>query len=153
MSDAPQPSEPRYVLDSSALFDLKNDYPPALFPSLWVKFNAIVADGAIIAPREVRREINLGSDELPEWARSYAHIFLAPTAAEAMIVGQLQLRNTSWISPSETKPIADPFLIAMASEKDLPLITHDTRLMPFARGMEVECIRIPEFIAREGWAF
>ncbi len=153
MSDEAQAQEPRYVLDSSALFDLKNDYPRASFPSLWSRFDALCAAGVIIAPREVRREIERGSDELPDWAQVHGHIFLPPTAAEASIVGQLQVRNPSWIPPSETKPIADPFLIAMASEKGLPLITHDTRLMPFARDMEVECIRIPDLVSREGWQF
>ena len=154
MSDGTQRPEPRYVLDTSALVDLKNEYPPKLFPSLWSKFNALCSAGEIIAPREVRKEIELGSDELLDWVKEYSTIFLAPTASEGAFTGKLQVDNPNWVDPNGTKPMADPFVLAMAKDRDLPLISHDKKqLLHVAKQIGVKCVRIPELVEREGWKF
>ncbi|MBS4065458.1 MAG: DUF4411 family protein, partial [Chitinophagaceae bacterium] len=66
----------QYLLDSSALFDLKRDYPISIFPSLWDSFNNLCQNKIIVAPREVLREIKKGNDELVEWAHNFDEIFL-----------------------------------------------------------------------------
>ena len=47
----------QYVIDSSALFDLKNQYPQQIFKGLWDSFNEMCRQQQIVAPREVLREI------------------------------------------------------------------------------------------------
>ncbi|MBS1940234.1 MAG: DUF4411 family protein [Bacteroidetes bacterium] len=154
MSDAPEPPAPEHVLDTSALIDLKNGYPEASFPSLWSKFNALCDTGRIISAREVRREIEAGSDQLPAWAKARPSMFLMPTPEEAALVGSLQAQFPSWVDPTGTKPMADPFVLAMAKARGLPLITHDKKqLLHAARQLKVECIRIPQLIALQGWQF
>jgi len=154
MSDAPEPPAPEYVLDTSALIDLKNEYPEKSFPSLWMKFNALCEVDLIISAREVRKEIEEGSDQLPAWVKARPSMFLAPTPEEARLVGSLQAQYPNWVDPTGTKPMADPFVLAMAKVRGIPLISHDKKhLLHVARKMNVECIRIPQLIALQGWQF
>jgi hypothetical protein len=43
----------KYVIDSSALFDLKRNYSPSVFKGVWEKFNKLCEDEVIISVREV----------------------------------------------------------------------------------------------------
>ena len=68
----------QYVIDSSALFDLKNNYPERIFGKLWELFNEMFERKQIVAPLEVYKEIKKGDDELVEWAEEYKDNFLEP---------------------------------------------------------------------------
>jgi hypothetical protein len=59
-----------YIFDTSPLLGLFNNYYRRLFPSLWVKFDALVDNGQITSTREVLNEINDGPEDAAwEWAR------------------------------------------------------------------------------------
>ena len=47
-----------YVFDNSPLSTLFRNYYPQRFPTLWKRFDKIVADGALVSTREVLREID-----------------------------------------------------------------------------------------------
>src|SRR5438876_11179440 len=79
----------QYVIDTSALIDLKDQYPEKIFPGLWERFNEMCNQEKIIAPREVLREIKRGDDELLEWAEIYNHIFLEPCDSEIAILQEV----------------------------------------------------------------
>ncbi len=56
-----------YLIDTSAVIDLRRDYPLRTFARLWQWFADLTADGRLIAPEEVRLEISLRDDELKRW--------------------------------------------------------------------------------------
>lgn len=156
MSDAEQASEPRYVLDTSALIDLKDEYPRRAFPTLWQRIEELCDRGIIISVREVRREIERGSDELVPWVKARPDMFKMPTVEEAVMVGTLQDEHPSWVDPAGTNPDADPFVVAAAHCRDLVVITHEKPnklLRVAAKRLEVRCLRIAELVAEEGWQF
>lgn len=147
----------RYVLDTSALVDLKRNYQPAVFKTVWNRFNALCDSRAIISCREVYNEIKRGSDWLLDWVDVHEAIFLTPaTAEEAALIGSLQERYPFWIDPNSDRPAADPFVIACAAVHHLPIIQHElaNRHLPrVAKEMSLECIRLDDFFVREGWEF
>ena len=100
----------QYVFDSSALFDLKRDYPINIFPTLWEWFNDMCKEELVIAPREVLREIKNGNDELVDWAKEFDNLFLEPTDEEVGILSQVMVCYTPKIIEKHSiKPWADPF--------------------------------------------
>src|SRR5215217_5824593 len=104
----------QYVIDSSALFDLRKSYRQTTFKSLWDNFNFLCQQSQIIAPREVYREINNGTDELIPWSREYEHIFLEPCEEEFKIAAEVVVRFPKPSELNSMRPWADPFVIACA---------------------------------------
>ncbi|MCT8004042.1 DUF4411 family protein [Sphingomonas sanguinis] len=79
-----------YVFDTSPLSTLFKNYYPRRFPTLWDRFDGLVADGRIISTREVRRECVDGPVEtLRDWAGEREEFFHIPGAAEGAFVGQI----------------------------------------------------------------
>lgn len=147
----------KYVIDSSALFDLKRGYSPTVFKGLWEKFNKLCDDEIIISVREVYNEIKRGSDWLVDWADEHSKIFLEPkTIQEFRLIGELQEKNPSWIDQYSDKPAADPFVIASAVTKKLIIVQHEllNRNLPkIAMEQGVTCIRLQELFETEKWEF
>jgi hypothetical protein len=79
-----------YIFDTSPPSSLFRSFYRRHFPSLWEKFDALVAQGQILSTREVLREINDGGPEtLREWAKVHEEVFAAPTAEEAAFVARI----------------------------------------------------------------
>jgi len=72
-----------YVFDNSPLSVLFKNFYRSRFPSLWERFDTLVADGQIASTREAYREIEDGPTEsLRAWALENRHLFATPTAVE-----------------------------------------------------------------------
>lgn len=150
----------QYVIDSSALFDLKNQYPERIFPGVWDQFNIMVEDKLIIAPREVLREIKKGNDELLEWAEKYIDNFLEPTDEEYFLVQEImKTYPQSILDKYSTRPWADPFIIACSKHYGLPIIQHENndpnqyKIPTIARKYNLKCQTLIEFFDDENWSF
>jgi len=151
----------QYVIDSSALFDLKNQYPERIFPGVWDQFNAMVEDKLIVAPREVLKEIKKGNDELIEWAERYEDNFLEPTDEEYYLVQEvLKLYPQAILDKYSIRAWADPFVIACARHYGLPIIQHEKNYDPnqfkiptIAKKYDLKCQTLIEFFDDENWSF
>jgi len=150
----------QYVLDSSALFDLKRIYPNSIFPGVWERFNEMCRQKQIVSTREVLREIKKGNDELLDWAEEYEDIFLEPCEGEMGITaGILQLYPPPILIKYSTRPWADPLVISCAKYYELPIIQHEVvdanqyKIPPIAKKVGVKCLRLIEFFDDEGWQF
>jgi Domain of unknown function (DUF4411) len=63
-----------YCIDASSLIKLKQDFPRAVFPSVWKRVEQLVVDTRLIAPDEVARELE-PDDELRPWAKQHKKMF------------------------------------------------------------------------------
>lgn len=150
----------QYVIDSSALFDLKNLYPEGIFPSVWERFNDMCKEKLIIAPREVLREIKKGNDDLLEWAELHEEIFLIPEEEELLLNQSIiSLYPQTVILKYSTRPWADPLVIACAKHYGLPIIQHETndpnqyKIPAVAKKFDILCLSLVDFFKEEGWSF
>src|SRR3546814_8720694 len=76
-----------YVFDNSPLSVLFRNYYRGRFPTLWDRFDRLVADGHIVSTREVCREAEDSSlENLRDWAAQQHAVFHIPTAAEGTFV-------------------------------------------------------------------
>ncbi|MDR3695094.1 DUF4411 family protein [Mucilaginibacter sp.] len=115
----------KYVIDSSALFDLKRNYPPTVFKGVWGNFERMCSSLEIISVREVKIEVEKGMDWLVEWAKDHSKIFLEPTLEELIHVGELQEKYPHLIDYNSDRPAADPFVIACAKRYNIKIIQHE----------------------------
>jgi hypothetical protein len=90
----------RYVFDTSPLSALFRNFYRSRFPSLWERFDDLVANGHVVSTREVSREIEDGATEdLRDWAADHQDLFSVPTAAEGALVARIYSTTSFTASP------------------------------------------------------
>jgi len=152
-----------YCLDTSVLIELhRGIYPRAVFPGIWDDLEQLVDDGRMVAPREVRRELDDGRDDLTTWAKTHKNVFLDPEPAEYPLVGAIQQRfstaSTVWLTKA---PHADPWIVAMAQNRKLVVLTAEkwgqsikNPKLPFVcEEFGVRWLNIVDFLVEEGLSY
>ena len=97
-----------FVIDSSSLIRLARENPRQQYRQLWDRIEALIADGRLVAPREVRREIEKGDDELEKWAKRWSEMFVDPDQSQAEFLEQIGARFLGLVDPERTSAHADP---------------------------------------------
>jgi predicted nucleic acid-binding protein len=151
-----------YCVDTSALIDLwRRRYPRDIFPSLWEKLESLIEEGVLVAPTEVKDELQKTDDDLAKWAREHKALFVKMDAALQARVKEVLREHPGLVDASKTIPDADPFVIALALERNLAVVCQEKRNpMPPPRKIPdvcgrvgVECVELLELFRRVGWAF
>jgi len=158
-----------YVMDTSSLIKMKEQYPRATFPSVWRKLEDLCKSGRLIAPLEVLKEIEEGDDELKVWAKKVKNIFIKPDKRQTEIVKDILSKHSYLAKPQKTGPNADPWIIALAIRENektqqtlFPnvyiVVTEESKTKPqkipgVCRDYGIDCINILELFEREGWKF
>jgi len=149
----------QYVIDSSALFDLKNRYPENIFPGLWDRFNEMCEQRLIVAPREVRAEVKKGNDELLEWVDRFPQMFLEPCEKEIEILQDvMDFYSPQILAKYGTGVWADPFVISCAKNYRLTIIQHENlsgsyKIPHLAKHFNIPYMDLVEFFKDSGWSF
>lgn len=110
-------SQTTYCLDTSAFLYLADTYSSDVFPEVWEQLGELVANEALIAPREVHRELQRADDNGAwTWALEHRALFRPLDAEQAdvatQIVNSAELRGLFDLD-SEVAD-ADPFVAALA---------------------------------------
>jgi len=153
-----------YVLDTSGLVGAwQRRYPPEVFTTLWDNLEALGAQGELLVPEEVHRELKSKSDELFAWVDARSDVLLAPTTRALLITARTVLKGHPRLSMTGTgRGLADPFVIAQAELAGVPIITEEAGgslnkpRIPFvctARAQGVVCMDMLGLIRAEGWSF
>lgn len=153
---------------------MKEKYPKDIFSGLWKRIDELCKNERLIAPIEVKKEIEKGDDELKKWARDKLRkrMFKKPDKNQVEKV-QETLKNYPFLSKSDKpdEPNADPWLIALAivkNEEERGKFEHmrnkyiviseesptkPNRIPAVCRNFGIECISLIDFFRREGWKF
>lgn len=153
-----------YIFDSDSLIDLFKHYYPERFPSLWVKFNALVSEKRIISVREVFNELINRGDKLSEWVASNHSIFHEPTNEEMSFVTEIfEIKHFQALIREKArlvgKPVADPFLIAKAKVGAGCVVTQErysenaAKIPNVCNRFEIPCVNLETFMEKENWTF
>jgi Domain of unknown function (DUF4411) len=154
-----------YVFDNSPFSTLFKTFYRSRFPSLWVRFDHLVANGQIVSTREVLREIEDGATEsLRDWAAQRQELFTTPTAAEGAFVTRIYAIPHFQQNIEQQKILkggrnADPFVIAKAAVEHGTVVTMEllrpnaARIPNICRRFNIRCLSLEEFMEREGWQF
>ena len=106
-----------YCLDTSALLFMADTYSADVFPEVWEELADLVTDRVVIAPREVRRELEKKDDNgALSWARAHGSLFQPLDADQASIAAQVMNspQLLGLIDLDSELPDADPFVFALA---------------------------------------
>ena len=117
----------KYCLDTGALIEhWVRHYPPDVFNSLWDKLNQIVRDGTLRAPFEVRRELERQSDDLFQWVCDADQLFEDADEEQLRRCKVIVNAYPDLVKPNSPKSQADPFVIALAEIRRVPVVTYET---------------------------
>ena len=119
-----------YIFDSSTLIDLFRYYYTQRFPSLWERFNDLVKEQRIISVREVYNEIKDRGDNLSDWAKSHKELFKEATSEELNFIAEIfKIPHFQMLIKQKARyqgrPVADPFVIALALINHLSVVTAE----------------------------
>jgi Domain of unknown function (DUF4411) len=148
-----------YSVDTSALMDAwVRYYPPDVFRSVWDRLDALAKANRLVAIDEVYRELSKKEDDLYKWMSQRLHMCIAIDEA---IQSRVQTIVNRYPTLTHTKSVmsgaADPFVIALALERQLTVITAEQsrpskpRIPDACLDLGVECITLVQMFRQEGW--
>lgn len=120
-----------YLLDANVFIAAKNHhYGFAIAPGFWRWPEREYDAGTVCSIDKVYNEIAAGEDELAEWAKHYASIFVGGDAAMVRSLRELAswARTSGRFTPaasSEFLSVADCYLLAFAHAHELIVATHE----------------------------
>lgn len=157
-----------YAIDSSSLIEgLRKTYPKEVFPSLWNKVGEEIQYGKIIAPDEVKRELEeFGLDELAKWCNSFSNFFQTEDAdiqnVVTSIMGHPEHRKLMNLK-TPSRFCADIWVIAIAKARKLTVINEErllTSVSPYKNKIPNVCIdlKVPyisflDYVKKQNWQF
>ena len=152
-----------YAIDSSSLINLHRQIPRDAFSSVWCRLESEINANRLIAPREVRKEIEKKNDALSQWISEHPGMFVKDSAdlkKIAVAVGR------DWSSTVKDEECTDDlWVIALArlEGKKLPcspaIVAQEKargrqHKIPFiALEYCIESIQVLDMFRREKWTF
>lgn len=153
-----------YVLDTSFIIQLHDNYYKENFVTLWKLFDEMLLAGQFSSTREVRRELDDQSDVASEWAEANSELFATPDAEEGRFVAGIYAVG-HFQQNIELKKIlkggknADPFVIARAAVLKGTVLTMEqlkpnaAKIPNICEHFNVPCMDLRKFMAVEKWSF
>jgi len=127
-------------------------------PSLWNLFNSLIQKGVVVASREVHVEISQKDDELLKWVNDRKGMFIEVDEKQQQIVSEIVNRFPTWIDPDSTRNNADPYVIALAVQHNLVVVSNERGGGPTKPKIPFVCetyhvrhLRIDDFLREVGW--
>ena len=151
-----------YVVDTSSLVGAwVRSYPPDLFPGVWEHMSELAQTGQLIAPEDVLEELKAQDDELLGWVRARVDAIIVPTSRALLLEARAVLADHPGLTKTGTgRGRADPFVIALAAQRDCPVVTQEQggsaakpRIPYVCTARGVTCMSILDVIRTEGWRF
>jgi len=150
----------KYCIDTSSFIESwHRRYPQDIFPSFWHKLSDIIDTQIVVAQELVIKEIESQDDTLHEWVKQREKLRV-PFDEKIQQIASGILQDYPRIVGSHQKFGADPFVIALAKQRDLTVITEEQGgtdkkpKIPFiCRHINVRCVSMLEFIREMKWSF
>jgi len=156
-----------YVIDTCSIIDAFRLYPHDIFPRLWENLDGLIKKGRLISHRFVLEELLKKSDEASKWAKERRGMFKDITLKQTEIVKKIVSEFPELVDPDKDVD-ADPWLIALASEKEeqqklvpkigIKIIVTEEKLrqnrinIPFiCREFGIEYTNLIGMMRKEGW--
>lgn len=151
----------RWCLDTSALIEpWVRRYPPDIFGPVWTKLSELAEARAIGAPLDVLLEIEKQKDDLHLWAEERSEqLFIQPDRQVMEVYTEIINAHPGFLKIDSTKSGADPFVVALAEVRGLPVVTYETLAKKdaapkipnvcLARG--VNCVDLVHVLRAEGF--
>jgi hypothetical protein len=115
-----------YCIDTSALIAAWQErYPIENFPAFWLRMDALIKAGDLVAPMEVLRETGKRSDELHAWLSARRQMFHELEDEIQVEAAAVLMKFPRLVGDRKLRTSADPFVIAMARVAKLQVVTDE----------------------------
>lgn len=153
-----------YCIDTSSLIAAWGEtYPIEHFPQVWERIEALIEEGRLKAPVEVLHETKRRSDKLHKWLNARKKMFVDIDEAIQQRQAAVMAAYPKLIDQRPGHNAADPWVISLAVEHRLLLITQERMTGKANRpnipdvcadaNFKTTCINILDLIRRENWVF
>lgn len=152
----------KYSIDTSAILDAwRRHYPRDVFPALWVRFEAAIANESLQATEEVLVELERKDDEVYDWAKQQPDFFVALDEEIQEAVSEILLKHERLLDTRANRSAADPFVIALAQLNNCAVVTGERRTGSINRphipdvceALGIPVMTMLDLIRAEGWTF
>lgn len=148
-----------YCVDTSSLIAAWNErYPLKNVPLFWSHLSALIAEGRLVSPREVREEVTKKEDGLGRWLKAQNGLFVDLEEDIQLAVREILLEFPFLTKEISGRTKADPFVIALARARGLTVVTEEgpgnerrPRIPLVCQHYGVPCINILGVIQGEDW--
>ena len=149
-----------YCFDTSVFINARQrDYPPDVFPTVWNNIEQLIRNLHILAPEEVRVELERKDDEVLKWALERAYMFIPIDAAIQLAVTDILRQYPRLIDTRKGRSGADPFVVALAQIRDLTVVTYEKKTVNMDKpnipdvcnALSIEQVRLVDLARREQW--
>jgi predicted nucleic acid-binding protein len=106
-----------YIIDTSSIIELIKRYPEKIFKSLYKEIDKAINAGNLLAPEQVRKELERVDDDAKKWAISKN--FYVNTEEEIFSIGGEISKMFLNILRNKQDVVADPYIIALAKIKNV----------------------------------
>jgi hypothetical protein len=152
---------PKYCIDTSALIEgFHRTYPAHIFTGLWEKIGGLVAEGVLISPEQVYRELEKQEDDLFEWAKERRGMFITSNMDQLTVTFRIAAEFPQLSRSKTSSNEADPWVIALAEVRRCAVVTEEKRGSPQSPKIPQICLKyhlrtmkILQMIREEGWTF
>jgi predicted nucleic acid-binding protein len=150
-----------YCFDTSVLIECwSRSYPPDVFPGLWVKLDALIAQQEVLCADEVRVELERQEDDLTKWIKVRPQLFVPLDDAIQRATSEVLARHPLLMKATKNRNGADPFVIATAQVRGLTVVTEEKggtdtkpKIPSVCAALRVPCVNVLSFIRDQGWSF
>lgn len=106
---------------------MQRRHPLDVFGSLWTKMANTIDSGIVISCGEVLDEISIGNDDLVNWVKIRSAAFVTSGVDVQLIVRDILRKYPGLVTGTRKSNNADPFVIALAKQKDCTLVSDETK--------------------------
>lgn len=114
-----------FCVDANIVINLHRRFPRDVWPSVWDRFEGLVATGRAVLPREVLIELDRIDDDCVAWCKSLDDFVEQPTQGEVNTVTTIAVAHPGWVSEQQNQ--ADPWVVAHALRGGRTVITEERR--------------------------
>jgi chromosome condensin MukBEF complex kleisin-like MukF subunit len=134
-------------------------YPPAVFPSIWLKLEELISSGNLRATEEVLVELKKKEDQVHRWAKAQSDLFIQIDDGTQEVVSTILANHSRLVDTRKNRSFADPFVIALAYANKLTVITGEVasnrlskpHIPDVCAAMGVSCMSLLGLFQQEGW--
>ena len=149
-----------YCFDSSVFINAwQRDYPPDVFPTIWSNIEHLAANFGIVTPEEVRVELERKDDAVLKWLLERAHVLIPIDSSIQLAVTEILRQYPRLIDTRKGRSGADPFVVALAQIRGLPVVTYEKETGNLERpnipdvcnALDIESMTFMDLARREQW--
>lgn len=151
-----------YSLDTSAILDgWVRYYAPDVFPSFWQKLEGLLNGGGAKVSKQVHIELSEQDDGAADWVQTCGTALVEIDEPMFVIAQAIDGQFPGWVT--KKKNGADPFVIALAEDQGLKVITGERqsgsenpkkmKIPDVCSKRGVECGALVDMIREQGWSF